>query len=144
MPRKLVATATITIDASPAEVWRALTDPELVARYMFGTELTTDWEVGSPVVYRGEWEGKPYEDKGIVLEFRPNELLETSHFSPLTGAEDIPENYHTVTYRLEELAPGGTLVTLTQDNNDTPEAAEHSQANWEMALAGLKSVVEET
>lgn len=142
MSRKLVASATITIDKPPTDVWRALTDPDLVSQYMFGTELVTDWTVGGPVLYRGEWEGTTYEDTGTVIEFRPAELLQTTHFSPLTGAEDIPENYHTVTYALEELSAGRTLVTLTQDNNDTPEAAEHSRANWETVLTGLKDVVE--
>jgi len=64
-----------------------------------------------------------------------------THFSPLSGQEDIPENYHTVLYELERDGER-TRVSLTQDNNSSEEAAEHSRANWEKMLAGLKEVVE--
>jgi activator of Hsp90 ATPase-like protein len=63
------------------------------------------------------------------------------HFSPLSGREDVAENYHTLLYELEEL-PAGTHVLLSQDNNPNQEAAEHSRANWEKMLAGLKQFVE--
>jgi hypothetical protein len=43
-----------------------------------------------------------------------------------------------------ELSPeaAGTRVTLSQDNNETEEAREHSTKNWAMMLAGLKKHVE--
>ena len=63
-----VATAETEIEASPAEVWKALTDPELIKKYMFGSEVVTDWQPGSPITWKGEYEGKPYEDKGEILE----------------------------------------------------------------------------
>ena len=65
-----------------------------------------------------------------------------THFSPLSGQEDAPENYHTLVYELE---PNGakTRISLSQDGNESEEAAEHSQANWEKMLSGLKQVVED-
>ena len=57
--------------------------------------------------------------------------------------EDRPENYHTLLYELEDRG-GKTHVSLSQDNNASTEAAEHSQANWEKMLAGLKQVAERT
>jgi uncharacterized protein YndB with AHSA1/START domain len=136
-----VATAEIEIDASPAKVWSALTDPEQIKEYMFGSQVVTDWKEGSRIVWKGEYEGKKYEDKGEIVEIEPERRLKVTHFSPLTGEEDRPENYHTVLYELEERG-GKTGVSLSQDNNSTKEAAEHSQANWEKMLAGLKQVVE--
>jgi uncharacterized protein YndB with AHSA1/START domain len=38
-----VATAETEINASPAQVWAALTDPELIKQYMFGSQVETDW-----------------------------------------------------------------------------------------------------
>jgi uncharacterized protein YndB with AHSA1/START domain len=108
---------------------------------MFGTDVHTTWKVGDPITYRGEWEGAAYEDKGTILEVQPGKLLKSTHFSPLSGEADLPENYHTVTYILSEVS-GQTRVTLTQDNNPSPDAAEHSRQNWELILAGLKDVVE--
>lgn len=116
-----LAEAEIDIEASPREVWDALTDPDRVGQYMFGTRLSTDWEVGSPITWSGEWQGNTYEDKGEILEFLPEARLSYSHYSPLSGASDVPENYHTVVI---ELSPHdkGTTGALAQDNNDTEEA----------------------
>lgn len=49
-----VATTEIEIDASPAKVWAALTDPEQIKDYMFGSQVDTDWREGSPIVWKGE------------------------------------------------------------------------------------------
>jgi uncharacterized protein YndB with AHSA1/START domain len=136
-----VATAQCEIDAPPGEVWRALTDRELIKQYMFGSEVTTDWKPGSPITWQGEFEGRAYEDKGEIISFEPGRLLEVTHFSPLTGQEDRPENYHRVRYDLQA-TDGGTRVQLTQDNNSSAEEAEHSGANWQMMLDGLKKVAE--
>ena len=138
---KLVATAETEIDAPPSAVWRALTDPDVIEQYMFGARVVTDWQPGSSIVWKGEYEGKPYEDRGEVLEVVPERKLTVTHFSPLGGKDDVPENYHTLTYELEG-SNGTTHVSLSQDNNASAEAAEHSQANWERMLAGLKATVE--
>jgi uncharacterized protein YndB with AHSA1/START domain len=136
-----VATAEIEIDASRDQVWAALTDPEQIKEYMFGSQVVTDWKRGSPIVWKGEYEGKEYEDKGEIVEIEPERRLKVTHFSPLSGHENRPENYHTLIYELEERG-GRTHVSLSQDNNPSKEAAEHSRANWEKMLAGLKQVVE--
>ena len=137
-----IATAQCEVNASPDRVWQALTEPELIKKYMFGSEVTTDWKPGSPITWKGEFEGRAYEDKGEVIAVEPGRRLEVTHFSPLTGQEDRPENYHRVRYDLHQ-TNGGTSIRLTQDNSSSAEEAEHSGANWQMMLDGLKRVVEE-
>jgi len=137
-----VATARCEIDAQPEEVWDALTNPARIREYMFGSEVSTDWEPGSPITWKGEFEGKAFEDKGEIISFEPGRRLEVTHFSPLTGQYDRPENYHRVRYELQP-ANGGTVVQLTQDNSSSAEEAEHSSATWQMMLDGLKKVVEQ-
>jgi uncharacterized protein YndB with AHSA1/START domain len=137
-----VASAETEIDAPAERVWRALTDPDEIEKYMFGARVTTDWKPGSPITGTGEYEGKPFEDKGEILEVEPGRRLRLTHFSPLSGADDFPENYHTLTYELEG-HDGRTRLSLSQDNNPSAEAAQHAQANWERMLAGLKATVEE-
>jgi uncharacterized protein YndB with AHSA1/START domain len=141
MNRGLVARQSIIIHAPPARVWKALTDPGIIKEYLFGTQVSTDWKAGNPIRYRGVWEGKSYEDRGVVLRVVPGRLLETTYWSSLAGLPDVPENYKTVTY---ELTPerGGTRLTLTQDNNATDEEKAHSEGNWKMVLEGLKKIVE--
>jgi uncharacterized protein YndB with AHSA1/START domain len=136
-----VATAETEIEASPTRVWTALTDPDEIESYMFGARVVTDWQPGSSIVWKGEWEGRPFEDKGEILEVLPERRLTVTHYSPLSGKADAPENYHTLTYELEG-GNGTTRVSLSQDNNESAEAAEHSRANWEKMLARLKAAVE--
>ena len=136
-----VATARIEIEASPQEVWKALTEPALIGEYMFGTQVETDWKPGSRITWKGEYEGKQFEDRGELLDVEPEHRLAMTHFSPLSGREDLPENYHTVVYELEEQGEG-TVVSLSQDGNESEEAAAQSQSTWETVLAGLKETVE--
>jgi uncharacterized protein YndB with AHSA1/START domain len=136
-----VARQSITIHADVSRVWEALTQPHLIQQYMFGTEVTTDWQVGSPITYKGIWEGRTYEDKGRVLQIEPGKLLVSTFWSSLSGLPDLPENYQTVRYELS--AEGdGTRLTVIQDNNASQEAAEHSEQNWKMVLEGIKKLVE--
>jgi uncharacterized protein YndB with AHSA1/START domain len=141
MDNKFTAEATIVINAPASKVWDALTDPSLIKQYLFGTEVTSDWKVGSPITYRGEWEGKLYEDKGEILQIEPEKLLVSTFWSSLAGLPDVPENYKTVHY---ELSPenGGTRVSITQDNNANQEEADHSTHNWNTVLDGMKKLLE--
>jgi hypothetical protein len=117
-------------------------NPEAIKQYMFGTNVAADWREGSPIIWRGEWQGKPYEDKGVILQFKPGRTPQYSHFSPLSGLPDRPESYHTVTI---ELSGEGkqTRVSLTQDNNPTKQAHDHSEKNWGIMLTALKKFLEQ-
>ncbi|MBU3062128.1 SRPBCC domain-containing protein [Nocardia sp. NEAU-G5] len=130
------AVATLTISHAPARVWAAITDPADIKQYFFGTEVVTDWQIGQPIVWRGEWQGKSFEDHGKVLEFEPLQRFSVTHYSPLTGLPDLPENYHTVTYAVEPTADGTTLTIRQSRNRSEGEAAE-SEKLWRMVLDNL-------
>jgi len=141
MNKKFTAKVVISIKAPASKVWDALTKPELIKQYLFGTQVTTDWQVGSPITYEGIWEGKPYKDKGTILQVEQGRLLVSTFWSALAGLPDVPENYQTISYELS--AEGsGTKLTLTQDNNNTQEDANHSEQNWKMVLEGMKKLLE--
>jgi uncharacterized protein YndB with AHSA1/START domain len=141
MEKNYVARATATIDAPASKVWKALTDPALIKQYFFGVDVVSDWKVGSSIIYKGEWEGKAFEDKGRILQVEPEKLLVSTHWSPLSGVPDSPENYHTVSYELSG-RNGTTVLTITQDNNATEEERQHSEGNWNMMLEGMKKLLE--
>jgi len=141
MNKPFIAKAAITINVPTSKVWDALTNPLLIKQYLFGTEVTTDWQVGSPITYKGIWEGKAYEDKGKVLQIKPEQLLVSTFWSSLSGTPDIPESYQTVRYELSTEGDG-TRLTITQDNNSSREEAEHSEQNWKMVLEGMKKLLE--
>jgi uncharacterized protein YndB with AHSA1/START domain len=129
------------IHAPVARVWEAITDPAQVKQYFFGTDLVTSWEPGSPIYFRGEWEGTPYEDKGTVLRFEPEQLLQYNYYSSWSDLPDLPENYMVITYEVEAHAEG-TLYRITQDNADTEEKAAHSAESWKGLLVALKNLLE--
>jgi uncharacterized protein YndB with AHSA1/START domain len=141
MNKGLTVEKSIFINASPAKVWDALTNPELVKQYLFGTDMSADWKVGGRITYRGSWEGKEYEDGGTILELEPEKILKSTYWSSMSGTEDKPENYVVVTYSLEK-KDNGTQLTITQDNNKTEEGKEHSGGNWEWVLGKMKALLE--
>lgn len=137
----MTASVNISIDAPASKVWDALTKSEIIKQYFFGTDAKSDWQVGSPVTFKGEWEGKKYEDKGIVTACEFNRLLSYSYWSSISGKEDKPENYANVTYELTQ-KNNATDLTVTQDNMADEKTKEHSVQNWRSVLADLKKLVE--
>lgn len=137
----LHAHAAVDVHAPPERVWRALTDPAEIAQYMMGSHVDTTWEPGTPITWSGEFRGKAYQDRGEVLEVEPAQRLAVTHWSPLTGDDDVPENYHTIRYELAA-SDGGTRVTLDQDGCASEEQAEQFSQNWRGMLEGLKKVAE--
>ena len=120
-----------------------LTTPKEARRYLFGAEVTLGWKVGSPITYKGVWEGEEYEDKGTMVAIEPLRLLESTCHSPLSGKEDKPENYATIIYELIPEGDAVTSVTVTQEDNST-EGADQAERNWDMALGSLKSRLKDT
>ncbi len=141
MGKDYIASASITINATTDKVWDALVNPEAIKQYMFGTNVVSDWREGSSIVWKGEWRGKPYEDKGVILQFEPGRKIQYSHFSPLSGMPDKPENYHIVTVDLSA-AGDQTQALLTQDHNSNEEERQHAAENWKMMLTALKKFLE--
>lgn len=141
MSNKLTAKASIAINAPKDRVWEALTDPDMIREYLFGTDTITDWQKGSPITYKGVWKGQPYEDKGTIIDIVPEKLLHTTYLSGMSGKEDKEENYAHVIYELSEQS-GKTVLTITQDNNADEKSRQHSEENWNTVLEGLKHLVE--
>src|SRR5688572_5814210 len=140
---KYMAKAQTIINATTDKVWDALINPEMIKKYMFGTTAISDWKEGSKIIWKGEWDGKSYEDKGKILQLESQRRLQYSHYSPLSGLNDNPENYHIVTIDLAK-KDNETMVILTQDNNPDEKTKDHSEKNWKMMLTSLKKLLEES
>ena len=141
MKSNITGKASITIHATEAKVWEALTTPKIIKKYFFGTDAVSDWQVGSPLIFKGEWQGKHYEDKGTILEIVPQKLFKYSYWSSMSGIEDKPENYVDVTYELSGNDNDVTL-TVTQENIPDEKMKEHSEQNWNKVLGDLKKLLE--
>ena len=142
MRNNLIANASVTIDAPSVKVWDALVNPKAIKQYMFGTDVVSDWRDGSSITWKGEWQGKSYEDKGTIRQIKPERLIDYTHFSPLSGLPDQPENYQTVKIHISGQG-NRTEVSLAQDNNANEQARAHSEKNWAIMLSGLKQFIEQ-
>ena len=137
----LTASASTTIEAPADDVWTALTTPETIKQWFFGVDTETDWSPGSPIVHRGEWQGKPYEDKGEIVRIEPPRLLVHTHWSDLSGVPDSPEHYQEVTWSLTE-RDDATELTVSETNLPSEQATATSEQTWPIVLANLKELLE--
>ena len=141
MKSKIKGQVSTNIHAPINKVWDALTKPEMIKQYFFDTNTFTDWKVGSPIKFKGEWEGKKYEDKGTILDFQKNKLIKYDYWSSMSGIEDEPENYVTITYKLAE-KDDQVNVTVIQENIPDEKMKKHAEENWRKVLNGLKKLLE--
>lgn len=142
MKSNITGHASINVHASVSKVWDALTKPEIIKKYFFGTDTITDWKPGHPIRFKGEWQGKSYEDKGTILDVQKDRLIKYDYWSSMSGIEDKPENYVTITFKLSG-KDGDVHLSLTQENIPDEKTKAHSEENWNKVLQGLKKVVEE-
>jgi len=141
MKKTLTTDVSITIDAPAMVVWKAITTPATIKKYLMGTTVTSDWKEGSSIGYTGEYNGKTYHDKGVIKKMVPENTFQTTYWSSAGGKEDKPENYNLVTYSLHA-EKSKTVVTLIQDNIADEKEKEHVTENWKGVLGKLKEVVE--
>lgn len=132
----------ITLNANPAKVWDALTNPAIVKQYFFDTDLSSDWKQGSAIRWKGIWNGTAYEDKGNVLNVIPEKLLEYNYWSSFSNKPDVPENYTKQSYELAS-ENGKTILTIGQEDNfTTEEQRSNAWQHWDMVIDGLKKILE--
>lgn len=151
MANELIVTSSICINAPMATVWNALTNPEQTKKYMFGCETVSDWNIGSPLLWQGVWEGQPMVFvKGTIVAIEPNTHLAYTTFDPNSTLADIPENYVTVTYDLSE-ENGQTRLVVTQGDFATVADGERRYTDtynggegWNPILVEIKKLVETT
>ena len=134
-------TSSTLIDADIEDVWQAITTPSKIKRWFFGVDTETDWQVGSPLVHRGEYQGKPYVDRGEILEFSPPRRLVHTHWSAVSGDPDATEHYQVVSWELEDRADGTELI-ISETNLPSGDAARTSEQAWKAALGSLKEMLE--
>jgi uncharacterized protein YndB with AHSA1/START domain len=132
----------VGIRAPASKVWLALTEPDLVKRWQYDSDLQTTWEPGTPIVFRNEWNGQVFEQKGTVLEFMAGSRLKYSLLFPRPDLQDVPEHHFFMTYELTE-SDGLTTVLFRQEDPrpSLPDASSGSDDGPDV-LSSLKELVE--
>ncbi|HEV2482948.1 MAG TPA: SRPBCC domain-containing protein [Puia sp.] len=149
MSQPLVVTNTITIHAPATKVWDALTNPEQTKKYMFGCEAQSDWKPGSPLIWKGSFNGvEMIAVKGKVVSIDAPRLLVYTVIDPNNPKiPDLPENYLTVTCKLTE-RDGQTTLVVSQGDYSTvaegPDRYKHTVegGGWDPVLVQIKALCE--
>ena len=138
----LSLSTTVEINAPVDRVWEVLTTPALIKLYLHGTHCETDWQVGSPISFSGEYEGFKYADHGIIKVNDPLKRIAYTYWTGFTGLEDKPENYCLVTYSFNDLGNGKTEFTWTQEGYVDEAAVEKNKEGMTAFLDHIKEVAE--
>ncbi len=142
MNKELEVIESIIINGVAESVWDAMTNPIFIAQYLYGTQTTTDWMVGSPITFEGQYGEHSYKDKGVVKTNEPLKKLSYSYWSSMSGLEDLPENYFEVTYIIEPIADGKTQLTWYQIGFSSEKGYEHTKSTLPDMLNQIKEIVE--
>ena len=133
--------STLNLNASLEKVWEALTNPEKVKLWQFGSDLITTWEVGSNIKFVTEWEGQIFQQWGKILEIDYLKKISYSLFAPRPGLEDKPENYFIMNYILTD-KKGFTFLEIIQVDNRQNAIQEPPQGEENPVLQMLKNLIE--
>ena len=138
-----IVNKTIRINAPTSKVWDALTNPEMMKKWMSETEINifTDWKVGNPFVIRGRLHGINFENRGMVLQVEPEKILQYNHLSSLSRLPDQLENYSILEFRLAPINEE-TSLTFTASNFPTESIYKHFAFYWNVTLEILKRMIE--
>ena len=131
---RFTITHCVFVAQEPDRVWTSLLHPS--ARWMLGANIETSFQPGSKISFEGNFFGRKFADHGEIIACERPRLLRFTHFSPLSGFEDVPENYHDITLTLTP-AEGGTQVSVLQANIISENRAARAAAQWAKALASL-------
>jgi uncharacterized protein YndB with AHSA1/START domain len=145
---ELFVRESVEINASAARVFDVLVNPNFTKQYMFGCEAVSDWKVGSPLLWKGQLDGKEVVFvKGNVLRIEPARVLEFTTFDPNMGIEDVPANYLTASYRLSP-KNDGVLLEVSQGDYalvaNSEERYQHTVGGWGPLLSKIKTLAEQS
>ncbi|MDF3820547.1 SRPBCC domain-containing protein [Leptospira sp. 96542] len=141
LDHQLSLSRTKNIHSNLERVWDVITTPKYIKEYLYGTDVISDWQEGSSLIFKGEWEGKMYEEKGTILTLQAPVTFKYSYFTPLFGLPDLPENYSIIENKLVG-KDGLVTLHLTQVGFTSVDKVKHSEESWNQCLDIIKRIAE--
>jgi uncharacterized protein YndB with AHSA1/START domain len=134
----------IVIHAVPSVVWNYLTMPELMKKWMgdeeMQLEVLTEWNINGPIVIKG-FHHEAFINKGTILMFQPEVILQYTHLSSLSELNDRIENYTILTFALESIG-SDTLLKIKIVNFPTDSIYRHMALYWNATVSVIKDTIE--
>ena len=125
-----------------SKVWNAITNPELTKKYMYNSEVISDWKTGCDILWR-DADNKKVHVKGFIVNIVPGSYLQTKDLSLDAGLPDSEENYSRVAYELKSGDPE-TVLSVTEDNfNGDERRYGDADKFWDTVLKNMKKLLEE-
>ena len=129
----------IYIRATPERIWQALTDSELVKRYYFGSVIESDFQPGSPIIYKQPDTGR-IDIEGEVIEADPPRRL--VHTFAVRWDADVNDAPTRVVWEITQMGEACRL-SVTHDGFTSENATfESTKGGWPIILSGLKTLLE--
>ena len=148
MSTTMIIKEEVSFKANPEKVWDLLINPEMTKQYMFGCEVISDWEIGSPIIWKGKTEdGKEViYVKGEIIDFVNGSKVTSTMFDPNMGIADVPKNYVNLTYEVIPKKSGCQLIITQGDFQGADNAEkrfEESKQGWKMVIPTMKKILNE-
>ena len=137
---------TVSINTPPSKVWEYVTNPILMKKWMGETEMnievSTDWIVGNPIIIKG-FHHVNFENKGTILQFTPQKIIQYSHLSSISRLADTKQNYSTITFMVTG-TERKTLLEIQVENFATESIYKHLNFYWQGTANVLKNLIEQS
>jgi len=132
----------IVIEATAERVFSALTSSVEIPQFYPLKSVESTWTVGGEVLYKGEVEGAPFTDYGVIEQLESPSVYRYRYWSDNHGTQRMAENFLSIEYQLEG-ADEGTRLTLVQRNIKSPDLYQLMDTQvWDFLLGSLKKYLE--
>ena len=137
---------TVTLNVDVNKVWEALTKPEWTKKYMPGIEVISNWEIGSPILWKGRVKGdEKIIMKGSIERIEAGKLLQFTALDLNIKCSDVPSNYVRAKYELTSKF-GKTILSVTQGDyshvTNGQKRFNDADDTWNQALNSLKMLID--
>ena len=145
MVNDVIITRSVLLNATPERVWEALTHPGMTKHYLYNCEVTSDWQPGGTLRWKGNYEGRDVDAEGRLIDIIPGRMIKYSGFDGLTeGDIDRRGDIH-ITH---EIMPHGSktkLLTTLEHFEGDETRAEFAAQQWDFEIMPkLQTLVETT
>ena len=128
------------IKATQEQVWDAITNPEIVAKFFHGAQVESTYEVGTKIRSLSPDRSEIWGENTILECDPPRRLVQT--WRSLYDPEMAAEAESRVTWEIEAQPGGISKLTLIHDRLENSPKTAASVRGWSYILSNLKTVVE--